>query len=422
MARPTDATLRPPGRLRALRATVAAPFASLAVPSFRYLWFGQVGAATAMHADILARSWLVWQLTGSFTAVAGVNVARGIPMLIFGLFGGLVADRFDRRKTLLIIQTWTLTMHAAMAVIIITGVVEIWHVYALAFLLGISMSMNQPVRTSIIPQLVGKERMLNAISLHSIAINGTRFIGPAAIAFIISWVGVGSAYLVSASVYIIVVWTTTKIDIPAAPDTAPQGSMFEQLLEGFRFIAGDRTIRTLVLLGLGPLAIGIAHRSLLPGLVTDVLGADVLLLGILQSAGAAGAVFSGLWLASRASIPNKGAVMLAVAGLYGLALLAMGGATLLWMVLPLMVVLAMAQTAFRAANTTMLLERTPDRLRGRVVSVTLVDHALSPGAAIVAGVIADGHGVGAGFLLLGAAILVVIGLTVAANPRIRHAT
>jgi predicted MFS family arabinose efflux permease len=373
-----------------------------------------------MHADMLARSWLVWQITGSFTAVAAVNVARGIPQLIFGIAGGVVADRFDRRKTLMLIQAWTFSMYAAMASLLLLDLVELWHVYGIAFLQGISMSMNQPIRTSIVPQLVGKDRMLNAITLNSIAINGTRFIGPAAVAFLIGFWGVGSAYVVSAAVYVLVLWTTTKIEIPYVPGlNNKRVSVGAQLIEGFRFIARDRMILTLVLLGLAPFAIGIAHRSLLPGLITDVLQADVELLGILQSAAAAGSLGAGLYIASKKSIKRKGALMLLVTVTYGVSLLAVGWASLFWIVLPLLLMGAMSQTVFRAANTTTLLERTPDSLRGRVVSVSLVDHALSPVVGIIAGLIADSHGVGAGFAFLGIAILAIVVLTMIVNPGFR---
>ena len=199
-----------PGR-RFYGGRLGSPFASLSVKNFRYLWIGQVCSATGMHADMLARSWLVWELTGSFTAVAGVNVARGVP------YAGLrPVWRGDRRPVqspkgpLWLLQTWTMLMHAVMAALVISGHVELWHIYALAALLGISMSMNQPVRTSIIPELVGKDRMLNAITLNSMAINGTRFIGPAAVAFLIGWQGVGAAYIVSTGMYMMVVMATLK--------------------------------------------------------------------------------------------------------------------------------------------------------------------------------------------------------------------
>ena len=377
-------------------------------------------SATGMHADMLARSWLVWELTGSFTAVAGVNVARGVPMLAFGLFGGVVADRFNRQKILLVLQTWTMLMHAVMAALVISGHVELWHIYGLAALLGISMSMNQPVRTSIIPELVGKDRMLNAITLNSMAINGTRFIGPAAVAFIIGWHGVGAAYIVSAGMYLLVVMATLRIRLDVVKPLAGTGNMVAQLFEGFRYMAGNRLLLTLILLGLGPLAIGIAHRSLLPGLVSDVLGQDVEMLGILQSAGAAGAVVAALYLGSRGRIANRGYILLGATAIYGLALLAIGGSTVLWLIMPLYITSAMSQTIFRSANTMTLMEHTPARLRGRVISMTLIDHSLSPAAGILAGLASDEWGVGAGFLLLGAGILGVVALAYIVNPRIRH--
>ncbi len=369
---------------------------------------------------MLARSWLVWELTGSFTAVAGVNVARGVPALFFGLFGGVIADRFNRQKVMLAIQGWTMVMHAIMAALVLTGAVELWHVYALAALLGISMAMNQPVRTSIIPELVGKDRMLNAITLNSMAINGTRFIGPAAVAFLIGWQGVGAAYIVSSCMYLLVVLAVLRIRLDVVKPLAEAGNMIGQLMEGFRYVAGNRLILTLVLLGLGPLAIGIAHRSLLPGLVTDVLKMDVEMLGILQSAGAAGSFVAAMYLGSRTHLGNRGYILIGVTAIYGLALLAIGGTTFLWLIMPLYITGAMAQTIFRSANTMTLMEKTPERLRGRVISMTLIDQSLSPAAGILAGLAADEWGVGAGFLLLGAGILGVVAVAYIVNPRIRH--
>ena len=313
-----------------------------------------------------------------------------------------------------------MVMHALMAALVISGNVELWHVYGLAALLGISMSMNQPVRTSIIPELVGKDRMLNAITLNSMAINGTRFIGPAAVAFIIGWQGVGAAYIVSTGMYMLVVMATLRIRLDFVKPLAGTGNMVAQLFEGFRYMAGNRLLLTLVLLGLGPLAIGIAHRSLLPGLVSDVLGQDTEMLGILQSAGAAGSLVAAVYLGSRERIANRGYVMLGVTAIYGLALLAIGGSTVLWLIMPLYITSAMSQTIFRSANTMPLMEITPARLRGRVISMTLIDHSLSPAAGILAGLASDEWGVGAGFLLLGAGILGVVALVAIVNPRIRH--
>ena len=236
-------------------ATLSSAFRSLNNRNFRYLWFGQVLSATAMHADMVARSWLVWDLTGSTTSVASVLVARAVPMLILGLIGGVAADRFNRRKMLMVIQAWTLLMHIVMATLLLAGAIELWHIYVLAFGLGAGMAMNQPVRTSIIPNLVDKKDMINAISLNSIAINSTRLGGPALIALLIAATDVGWAYVWSAGAFVLVIWTTTKVAIPEITSRRPRGNPFSQLMEGFIYIGRHRVILALVMLRLGPLSI-----------------------------------------------------------------------------------------------------------------------------------------------------------------------
>lgn len=404
---------------RMLPDTLAVAFRSLSNRNFRFLWFGQLLSATAMHADMVARSWLVWDLTGSSTSVASVLVARAVPMLILGLIGGVAADRFDRRKLLMIIQVWTLLMHIVMAVLLLAGVIELWHVYVLAFGLGAGMAMNQPVRTSIIPNLVDKKNMMNAMSLNSIAINSTRLIGPALIALLIAVTDVGWAYVWAAGAFVLVIILTTKIEIPHIAVKDGRGNPVHQLIEGFVFIGQHRSILALVLLGLGPLAIGFSHQVLLPQLVEEQYGYGIGLMGVLTSVGAIGGLAGGLFIASRNDVSYKGKLMLFSAGSYGLALLGFAGASYLWMAFPLIIWIGASQTLFRAGNSATLMEIAPDRLRGRIISATLLDTALSPAAGIAAGFVADQYGVSAGYMLLSAGCLGVVALTLAIYPKIK---
>jgi MFS family permease len=404
---------------RLLPNTLANAFRSLQNRNFRYLWFGQLLSATAMHADMVARSWLVWDLTGSSTSVASVLVARAIPMLILGLIGGVAADRFDRRKLLMVIQGWTFLMHVIMAALLLAGLVELWHVYVLAFGLGAGMAMNQPVRTSIIPNLVDKKDMMNAMSLNSIAINSTRLGGPALIALLIAATDVGWAYVWSAGAFAVVMFTTTKITIPKISSGRPRGNPISQLIEGFVYIGRHRVILALVLLGLGPLAIGFSHQVLLPQLVEEEFGYGIGLMGVLTSVGAIGGLSGGLFIASRRNVSYKGKLMLFSATSYGLALLGFAGANYLWMTFPLIIWIGVSQTLFRAGNSATLMEVAPDRLRGRIISATLLDTALSPAAGIAAGYVADRHGVGSGYLLLSVGCLAVVALTLLIYPRVK---
>ena len=400
-------------------AALSAAFRSLKNRSFRYLWFGQVLSATAMHADMVARSWLVWDLTGSTTSVASVLVARAIPMLILGLIGGVAADRFNRRKMLMVIQVWTLIMHIIMATLLLTDVIELWHVYVLAFGLGAGMAMNQPVRTSIIPNLVDRKDMINAMSLNSIAINSTRLGGPALIALLIAATDVGWAYIWSASAFAVVIWTTTRIAIPEITSRKPRGNPMTQLMEGFVYIGRHRVILALVMLGLGPLSIGFAHQVLLPQLVEQRYGYGIGLMGVLTSVGAIGGLTAGLFIASRQNVGHKGRLMLLATLSYGLVLLGFAGASVVWMAFPLIIWIGASQTLFRAGNSATLMEVTPDRLRGRIISATLLDTALSPAAGIAAGIVADRWGVSAGYALLSAGVLSVLALTLIIYPRIK---
>ncbi len=398
-----------------------AAFRSLANRSFRYMWFGQLGSATAMHADMVARGILVWELTGSSTAVGGVLGARAIPMLTIGVFGGVAADRFDRKKLLMVIQSWSLLMHIIMAALILTDVVELWHVFAIAVGLGASMALNQPVRTTIVPNLVPRTQLTNALTLNSIAINSTRLVGPAIIGFVIAVSNTGSAYVLSALAYVVVLWMTTRIEMPEKLSTRSQGNPLSQLIEGFRYILRNRLVLALVAFGLGPLAIGFAYQSLLPQLV-DELGYDTSMIGYIMSVGAIGGLAGGLTIASKRDITAKGRLLTLSAVAYGLGLLGFAGAAevnVLLLVFPLIIVIGVSQTSFRAMNTTLLMESTPDRFRGRVVAATLLDTGMMPAAALIAGYFADQWGVWAGFTALSIGIFAVIAVVLVLHPKIR---
>ena len=376
----------------------------------------------AMHADMVARGVLVWQLTQSSTAVGGVLGARAVPMLIFGIFGGVAADRFDRKRLLMFIQAWSLAMHAIMATLILTDVIQLWHVYVLAVGLGGGMALNQPVRTSIVPGMVKKSDLTNALTLNSIAINSSRLIGPAIIAFVIAATNTGAAYVWSAVAYVIVIWFTARLEIPEKTGPRSTVSPVAQLMEGFRYIAANRMVMALVLLGLAPLSIGFAHQTLLPQLVTE-FGYETSMIGYIISVGAVGGLSGGLIIASRRSIRTKGKVMLASTLLYALALLGFAGAAIadvLLLAFPLMILVGISQTSFRAMNMTILMETTPDHMRGRVIATTLLDSGLMPVAALGAGIIADQRGVAAGYMALSAGCLAVLALVMVIYPKVRN--
>jgi MFS family permease len=340
-------------------------------------------------------------------------------LITLGLVGGVIADRFDKRTILLVIQTWSLSIYLLMAVLLIGGWIQLWHLYVTALLLGIGMSMNQPVRTSLIPQLLEGKLLLNALALNSVAINVTRLSGPAAIGLLIAVAdgNVAPAYVVGSAMYVLIIVSTALIDYRSERITTRGASILSDLAEGFRYLLyQNRTALALVVIAAGPLAFGHAYITLLPVLVTEVLKSGPSTFGLIQSIGAVGALTGGLTLATLGSVRNKGAIMLATGVTYGGSVILLGGVGSLVLAIVVVIVIGASQTVFRAANNSTLLEITPRRLQGRIVSITFLDTGIQSVAAILAGVVTDAFNVSMGMAFLGAMCLGIIGMVAIGAP------
>ena len=429
MADPESSTL-PPERERVTRNArspwrerLLIPFASLENRNFRLLWLGQLGQASAMWADQVGRSWLTWELTGSATAVGLVNLFRAIPLITLGLVGGVVADRFDKRGVLIVIQLWSLGIYAAMAVLLVGGWIQLWHIYLTAFLLGGGMAMNQPVRTSFIPQLLERRLLVNAISLNSIAINVTRLAGPAAIGFLIAVAGgnVAPAYVVATVVYVLILVTTFMIDAPSESGARRDVSITTDLLDGFHYmLVENRMVLVLVVLAMGPLAFAMSYIVLLPVFVTEKLHMGPSAFGLLQSVSAIGALAGGLTLASMGNVPHKGRMLLITGVSYGAMVMLLGGLPVPMLAFAVVVVAGASQTVFRTANNSTLLEITPRQYQGRVVSATFLDMGVQSLAAILAGAVTDRWDVSMGFVVIGGICVLIVTFIGLAVPRVRR--
>ncbi len=399
------------------------PFVSLENRNFRLLWLGQLGAAGAMWAEQIARSWLTWQLTESATALGLVNLFRALPLITLGLLAGVVADRYDKRKVLMVIQLWSLAIYIVMAVLILGGWIRLWHIYVTALLLGSGMAMNQPVRTSLVPQLVPKEMLVNAISLNSLAINVTRLIGPAVIGFLIAAAagGVGPAYVVSSVLYTLIIVSTSMIDFTPAPAGKPRTSVVFELAEGFRYmLMVNRTVLALVIVAMGPLAFAFSYATLLPVFVTEVLHMGPSGYGSMQSVSAIGGIAGGLTIASLGNVPWKGRIMLGTGIAYGALIMVLGILNIAALAFGLLIVTGACQTLFRAANNSTLLEITPTQLQGRIVSMTFLDTGMQSIAAILAGTVTDAWGVSAGMAVIGGICVAIVGGVAVFAPAVRR--
>ena len=374
------------------------PFAALAYREFRLLWLGQLFQSASMWGERIARSVLAFELTGSAFQLGALEAVRGISSLVFGLAGGVLADRVDRRLLLLLIQTWSLAAFAIMAALAFTGVLQLWHLYAGAVGLALGQSVNQPVRTSVIPSLVPASLVLQSMTLNSVAINATRVTTPALLAWLAAATGQGGwGYAVSAVLYLFILVFTSKLRLPSLErlDGDERLSILRSFGQGLAYAWGHKTLLAQLAIAVGPLALGFSYQAILIVYAVQTLGVGAGGFGLLFTLAGIGSLAGGLTIASRGSMRRHGWVMVGAGTTYGLGLIGMGAVGLLPMSWPLfwvgaapLMLVGASQTSFRAANNTMILMGTPPELRGRVMSLTVLPQGAAAGGALLAGFLA----------------------------------
>ncbi|MFC1932258.1 MFS transporter [Chloroflexota bacterium] len=376
-------------------------FRALRNRNFRLLWIGMVGHSASLWVEAVARSWLIWELTGSATLLAVVNMLRVLPMLGFGLLAGVAADRFDKRKILIICQTFTLLNKVVLAVLIIIGAVEVWHVLLTAFLMGCSMAFNQPTRMSLVPGLVGEGELTNAVALNSAAMNVTRILGPAAAGLLIAPLGIGGVYFASAGVYVITLIATIMLRVPSVITRMKRTSVWTDLGETFRYIYGEKSILSLVLLALVPMTLGMPYMTLMPIFADQVLDIGASGFGLLYSAVGVGAFLAVMTIATLGRIHHKGLIILLGVFGFGAFLAVFSQSTWVPLSLVIMAFVGFASTGSMVLINTGLLEIAPPEMRGRVMSVYMLDRGLMPLGTMIVGPLADVIGAPPTLLIMG---------------------
>jgi MFS family permease len=392
----TEATLPAP-RHKADEAVVptrVGTFHSLQYRDFRYLWQGQIGAAASQWMENIARPLLILELTNSAVMVGLIAATRMLPMLLVGVWAGVLADRMDKKRILQTTQAITFLTHVATAVLILTGVIEPWMVFVTTFTAGASQAFNQPARVSLIPRLVPREYVTNAIGLTSAAFNVMRTLGPSIAGLILIVAGYGDLYVFQSLVYLWVMWSTAKISVTTPDTRGARGSMKADLLEGFAAVQKDRAILYILVLSLAVFVWGMPFQGVFIPLIAkrelDLgdggAGALVSLVGI-------GALLGSLVIATFGdNMRRRGVAMIAMVVAFCGALYLFARADTLLLVAPGLLLAGAMQTSFMSLNNAFVLGRTPAELHGRVLSLFHLDRGLVPLGSTIAGVLAAALG------------------------------
>jgi MFS family permease len=394
------------------------PFASLAFREYRLLWLSQIGASSAMWTEQVARNWLTYQMTGSALQLGLVNLMQALPIVVLGLWGGVLTDRFDKRRLLIAIQAWSMTVYVVMGLVVISGNLALWHLYASSFAVAIGMAMDGPLRTSTIPSIVPKERLINALSLNGIAINGTRLLLPAGVGVMLGVTNPGWAYIALAVIYLGNQVLSAQLRLPSVSGRKEGRSMLAELGDGLKFGGRNADVRSVLIVAVGVQGIGFASRALIPVLAAERLGAGAGAYGVLLSADGAGAVIGGLILATVGLSNRKGLIMVLFAAANAVGILLLGWAPWLLAAAFLSMIIGGTSTVFRSSSNSLLLGNTPLHMRGRVMSINGLNNGIAPVSIAIVGAIAEATSVSVAITVIGSASLVLNGLALVMHRRL----
>ncbi|MEX2081195.1 MAG: MFS transporter [Dehalococcoidia bacterium] len=379
---------------------------------YRYLWFGQTGHAASLWMDQVARAVLVLSLTNSALVLSFVIATRLVPILLFGLIAGAVADRGDKKRLLMSTQLVSMSMHLVLGLLAITGFVELWHVFVTAFISGTGMAFNQPVRQSLIPALVPREDLVNAIALNQAALSFMRIGGASLAGLLLIPFDVGEVYLVNVGIYAFVIFTTVRLRIPARPPRFREGqSLFGDLAEGFTYIRSNQVLGLVTLLALILFILGFPYQQVfVPLLATRVLDLGDSGVGYLAGATGVGAFLGSMFVAWRSDVARPGIQMLVNMLVFGAALVLISLQQNLVITAALLALCGAMTVTFMAYTNTILLDSSTPDMHGRVMSLLSLDRGLIPVGAIVAGLTVSAFGVQPALFIQGAAVIAISAL------------
>ncbi|MFJ3900211.1 MFS transporter [Streptomyces sp. NPDC090025] len=390
-------------------------FSSLSIRNYRLFFTGAIVSNTGTWMARITQDWLVLSITGSATAVGITTALQFLPMLLFGLYGGVIADRYPKRRLLLVSQAALGLCGLALAVLTLTGQVQVWHVYLIAFLLGMVTVVDNPTRQSFVSEMVGPDQLRNAVSLNSANFQSARLIGPAVAGVMIASIGSGWAFLINGLSFLapIIGLLLMRPSELHKVERAPRGK--GQLREGLRYVAGrPDLIWPIVLVGfIG--TFGFNFPIWLTAFSEDVFHVGAGTYGFLNTLMAAGSLAGALLAARRGSTRLRKLVV--AAGIFGALEIAAAMSPSFWLFALLLVPIGMIGLTVNISANSAVQMATDPVMRGRVMSLYMMVFAGgTPIGAPLLGWVTDTYGARVGFAIGGLVSLVaaaVIGLILA---------
>ena len=404
-------------------------FASLAIRDFRFLWLSSLAASFAMQMQMVARGWLIYDMTSSPLALTWVMLSFMLPSFLFSLAGGVIADRMRKKSIMVVSQLLNTAATALLATIVYLGEVTFWHFIWFGLFNGTVLSISMPARFSVAPEIVGRERVVNAMALQSSTFNLSRILGPALAGGLIalfaagdttSMAGVGLVFYVIAGLSLVSVVCTALLRYRGDPTHTGATTVGADVREGFRYMKTERVVLGLLLVGLVPMTFGFVPTFLMPAFNADVIGGGPDDLGLLMAAMGVGALSGSLLLARLGDMRGKGRVMFVATYVWAVFLAAFALSESLFAAMLVGAVVGLAGSLMGSLNMSIVQLAVRPEIRGRVMAIMMMSHGLSPLGLIP--ISAAAEFVGIEVAILGSAVLLAASMALlgALFPELRR--
>ena len=391
---------------------------------FRLLWFGHVFSSMAFWMDQVTRGWLIYELTDSTVQLGLVRGVQALPILLLSPIAGSTADRYSRKMQILVAQIIDGAMLAALALLILAGLIQPWHVYATAFGMAVVQTFQQPARAAIIADVVPSNNLTNAIGLNSIIFNVARSTGPALAGVLIATWGTGGTYGIQAIFFLLATYWTLRLhqtERHAASSHRHAGVSFgRSIIEGWKFSWRNETVRAALLITMLASLFIVPFTTLLPVFARDILAVGASGQGLLLTAMGVGALGSAVIIASFGDRMPRGIFMLGGVTLYGIGVVVFAASPWFNLSMALMVIVGFANVCSHALVQTVLQTYAPREFRGRTIALFHMGQVVMTVGSMVIGALAALWGTQWAVASMGAAgALAILGIQIIL-PRTRH--
>jgi MFS family permease len=395
-------------------------FTSLKNRHYRWFWLGMLASFVAIHFQLVARNWLVYEMTGSALDLGIVIAAWGLPILLLSLYGGAVADRVKKRDLLIWTQVANGIITLIIAVLIGIGEIALWHLIIAAALTGIIFAFHVPARLAIIPELVQGRELMNAIALNSTGMNLSRFIGFAIGGALLGAIGVAGVYYLVVFCYFVSAALLFMLPVVEKVRERAVTSIRVDLVEGLRYLHHSPIIRSLLVMAFVSIAFGLPYMNLMPVFAVDIFDVGEVGLGLLLGMAGLGSLIGSLVIASLGDFRRKGLLLVGLAFGFGASVAFFGFSGYYPLSLVLLVAVGLLGTGYLAINNTLIQINVPHEMLGRVMSIYVMTFAMMPLGTLPLGAVSEA--VGAPLAIGAGGIVVVLFTLVMAvfQPRLRR--